>query len=813
MPKERQVSFAGGELSPSLWGRTDLDRYPIGARTLRNFIVTPHGVAANRPGTLNVAKVSGSANAYSTRTTRGVGVSVSDAGGALLLFSATNLVVYAPNEATGILDFKGRCDTPYAESKIFELNFSQLGNVVTITHSDYETQELRLSATLVPTLTALSFDVPDFTNKIGAVYDPVIDHRFNFFEDDDGTHPERPWVWAVTRILRDSNGRLYETEKFTVVQYQNADNSLAGAPDVIKLYPDEPQQILFYATKGDGMQNGDILVANRLYRGREGYFGFVGETQADRFVDDGATPDFSNPPPAEFNPFKIYDGAGNLVRTEHPVCSAFFEGRRHLGGTAQRPATDWASATEDYSNFDEVIPPDDADALSFTLATERLEIIRALVPKRQLYAMTSGGEWVISGAGQGEVLTPGSIAAHRIGSHGCAASPAPLSIDEAIFFVQACGSTPRALSVDSERGTIQAADISLMASHLFEGYTIVGWAYAEIPHSILWVARSDGKLLSCTYVREQSMLAWTEHDIGDSGLVESVATVRGATRDIVCLIVNRAGQRHLEVMASRIVLDVRKGVFLDRAVSYNGLNTATGSPATVTDAFGSGGVIGGDVQLTLTDAGNLGGAAVGKVIQFDDPAGASPPLQLQVISHVGAGVYHATVLNVPVPASLFGYATDVFYYCAQSVTELGHIEGKSATCLVDGNVVTGKTVSAGSVTFDDYFAIAHVGIGYNSDLESLDAIQERNRQKIIKKVWLELEGARGGSIGVSLDGTLTDVMTRQVSDSYLAMGLKRQEVDMLVPSNYATTGRVAFRQSQPLPVTILGITRDIDYGG
>lgn len=43
-------SFAGGELSPSMYGRTDIAKYDSGATVLRNFFVLRYGGAANRPG-------------------------------------------------------------------------------------------------------------------------------------------------------------------------------------------------------------------------------------------------------------------------------------------------------------------------------------------------------------------------------------------------------------------------------------------------------------------------------------------------------------------------------------------------------------------------------------------------------------------------------------------------------------------------------------------------------------------------------------------------------------------------------------------
>lgn len=46
-----QTSFAAGELSPTLFGRVDLAKYKVGAKTLRNFFVDYRGGATSRPGT------------------------------------------------------------------------------------------------------------------------------------------------------------------------------------------------------------------------------------------------------------------------------------------------------------------------------------------------------------------------------------------------------------------------------------------------------------------------------------------------------------------------------------------------------------------------------------------------------------------------------------------------------------------------------------------------------------------------------------------------------------------------------------------
>jgi hypothetical protein len=51
MSNVAQRSFAGGEIAPALYTRTDLTKYATGLRQLRNMIVQRHGGATNRAGT------------------------------------------------------------------------------------------------------------------------------------------------------------------------------------------------------------------------------------------------------------------------------------------------------------------------------------------------------------------------------------------------------------------------------------------------------------------------------------------------------------------------------------------------------------------------------------------------------------------------------------------------------------------------------------------------------------------------------------------------------------------------------------------
>lgn len=56
-------SFAAGELSPAMYGRTDIAKYDIGAAKLKNFMVLRYGGVTNRPGTRFIAQTAGNKKA------------------------------------------------------------------------------------------------------------------------------------------------------------------------------------------------------------------------------------------------------------------------------------------------------------------------------------------------------------------------------------------------------------------------------------------------------------------------------------------------------------------------------------------------------------------------------------------------------------------------------------------------------------------------------------------------------------------------------------------------------------------------------
>src|SRR5207245_5783716 len=110
-------------------------------------------------------------------------------------------------------------------------------------------------------------------------------------------------------------------------------------------------------------------------------------------------------------------------------------------------------------------------------------------------------------------------------------------------------------------------------------HTGVDMAYQETPDSVIWIPREDGLLIGLTFVPslnpDQQVYAWHQHTT--DGSFEHVACVPEGTEDAAYFVVKRTvngqTQRYIERMASRAVSDVRLGVFLDSALTFDGRNT------------------------------------------------------------------------------------------------------------------------------------------------------------------------------------------------------------------------------------------------
>ena len=134
------TNFTGGELSPRLDGRNDLNKYNSGCKTLENMIIYPHGSAARRSGTQFVAEVKDS-----TKKTRLIAFEFSTVQTYILEFGDQYIRFYKDNGQILSGGSAYEISSPYLEAELFDIKFAQSADTMYICHPNHHPRKLTRS--------------------------------------------------------------------------------------------------------------------------------------------------------------------------------------------------------------------------------------------------------------------------------------------------------------------------------------------------------------------------------------------------------------------------------------------------------------------------------------------------------------------------------------------------------------------------------------------------------------------------------------------------------------------------------------------
>ena len=225
----------------------------------------------------------------------------------------------------------------------------------------------------------------------------------------------------------------------------------------------------------------------------------------------------------------------------NPIVPSIFQQRLWLLGLNNAPQSFNASQIGALFNFNISSPIQDSDAISGELASGQLNTIKAAVSMQAgLVVLSDRASWVINGGSAGSAVTPGSIVANPQAYNGISDVP-PIVANYDILYVQAKGSIVRNMAYSFYTNVYTGTDISTISSHLFYGYNIVEWAWAEEPYKVVWAVRDDGAMLTLTFVKEQEYIAWAHSTTNGSFISVAAITEQGQTslRDAVYVVVER----------------------------------------------------------------------------------------------------------------------------------------------------------------------------------------------------------------------------------------------------------------------------------
>lgn len=753
-------SFAGGELTPALYGRTDLQKYDVGAAILENSIVLRYGGVSSRPGFRYVAKTAGNSKArlipfrYSTEQTFVLeftpgkvrfftqdGIVTDIEGNPIELAtaytaeeiptikytqSADMLFVVQPNHAPcsitryGLADWRlepmnielGPWDDPNRDDKL-KLSASDVSGDITLTASaDYFTDDM------VGRTIRLGHTVPSqykegnpATGNLEVRCCPggtVYVESFGFWNGN----------FTVERY-DESAGVWVEIQTQSGNRSQNYNMKYTNDSDDIERYRVTSTQFDTSVWTGENEKQRGYIALQAFSKDHYGVVRILSVSSSvsaqakvlRQLGDKTATNDFCV---HAWGPDKGY-----------PYCVGFFEDRLVFAGSSSKPQTYWASRSGDYFNYWVNVPQQDDDAITGTLSCGQMNGIKAMVPFSEMVMFTAGGEYKVGGGS--EPFSPTNQQARPQEYRGIN-DLTPVVIGGRVVYVQHQGSIIRDLTYSYDVDKYTGDDISILAAHLFEGHTIIGMTYQQTPNSVVWCIRDDGIMLGMTYIKEQDVYAWHRHST--AGKFVDVCSVGGTDSDALWAVIERDGNYYVEQMASQ-------------------------------------------VRNTRPDK------------QF----------------YVDAGyMYEGEPVN--------------------TIEGLKHLAGKEVQVLADGNVLEGITIdNDGRLELPAKYSTIIVGLPYTMKIETLPIeINARDgafssRRERIARMMILFRDTRGGSFGIN-EKALDEIKWR-ASETYgspieLFNGKKYVQIPQ---SSFLDTIQIIIKQEHPLPMTVLSIVPEVTQGG
>lgn len=322
----------------------------------------------------------------------------------------------------------------------------------------------------------------------------------------------------------------------------------------------------------------------------------------------------------------------------NPTVPGFFQQRLVFAGPVANPRQFNMSQPGTYYNFNVTDPVQPDNAFQGNLVSGTLNTIQSMISQPQgLMVLSDQAAWLVNGGSPGSAVDAINTVANAQVFSG-AAGPPPIVAGEDVLYVQSKNSIVRNASFNWNKQIYTGKDISVMSSHLFYGFQLLEWAWAEEPFKVAWAVRNDGTLLSLTFQAEQELIAWTHRDT--QGSYKSIAAITETTTTIgainavyvvVSRTINGITVQFIERFAEQFYPNgVTDAWQVDAGLQYNGAATLSFTGANhlpLTDIVG----------LATDDQGNVTdfNATVSSTGTFSLPA---PPAPATGYTRVTAGL-------------------------------------------------------------------------------------------------------------------------------------------------------------------------------
>ena len=818
-----QTNFTAGELTSKLAGQVDFKKYNNGVETMENMTVFPQGGTSRRYGSRFVGEVKNSANAtrlipFEFNVTQSY---ILEFGNLYIRFYKDNgQIVEASKTISGLTAANPGVVTAtshgYSNGDHVWIN-SVVGmtevNGRRFTVANKTTNTFELSGVDTSGYTAYSSaGTAEKVYEIATSFTSAQVFDLKFTQSADVmyiTHPSH----EPTKLTRTGHSAWTIAEvDFQIGPFLDA-NTTATTLTTSATTVGTGRTLTASATTGinggDGFQTTDV---GRLVKLGDGWGKITGRTNTTVVtwtINVAATG--SGTTAWSLGAWSDTDG--------FPSAVSFYEQRLVFAGSTNYPQTIWASESGSYEDFD-VGDGSAADAFIYTIAANRVNVIRWLAPARDLIVGTAGGEFRV-GRPTGEPLKPDNVTITQQTTYG-GHTTQPIQVGSSVLFVQRQKRKVREFAYRFEDDAYVAPDMTLLAEHI-TGDGIDDVDYAQEPESIYWAVREDGVLLGMTYQREEDVVAWHRHLFGgtdqnctitvsDYANIQTGTTLKFTKSDgTTVTFTSTTGTAGTDEFKNETNNNTTADNIFTAINTHADFTVANPAAAIVTvfetTPAGTGllTVESSDtVRLTTTDE---------KASKVKSVASISETLENQVWLVVERIINGSTVKYVEyldstlnMDSGLSGTVTG----SSTTVTALDHLEGETVQILIDDAVYPTQKVSSGAITVSLPSTFAsktiEVGLGYVSTIKTMrvEAGAEAGTAQGRKKRYNEVLVRLYKTVGATVNG---DQIPFRTSASPMGQPISSFTGDKRVSNlGWDRDGQVTVQQTQPLPMTILGIT-------
>ena len=737
-----QTNFTAGELTPKLAGQVDFKKYNNGVEIMENMTVFPQGGASRRYGTRFVKEVKDS-----SKVTRLIPFEFNIEQSYVLEFGDQYIRFYKDNGQITSGGSAYEIATPFTESMLYEIQFTQSADVMYIVHETLEPRKLSRTGHTSWTLTTVEFQ--------NGPYLDANESSVTFTSSASGVGTGRTLTASASTFVCSPNETGFHTEDIgRSVKLNDGWGIITGytSPTVVT-----------WEIKQD-----------------------IGSSSASTDWALGAWSE----------------------HTGYPKTVTFFEQRLIFGGSTAYPQTIWASESGFYEHF-HAGDGSPADSFIYTIAANKVNTIRWLAPARDLIVGTAGGEFKV-GRPTGEPLQPDNVQITQQTTYG-GYNTQPIQIGNAILFVQRQRKKIREFSYRFEDDAYLAPDMTLLSEHITgngifdvdyaqepngiywavrDDGILLGLTYQREEDIIAWHRHIFGGSYKLTFngasdvtdsttdPNKNGYITITSHGLSTGD--EVVYSAGGGTKlsglvDGNTYYVYRKDANNIELASTydqaidRTILQINDGVGSNHTLTAK---AQVKSVSTISENT--------ENQTWIIVRRRINGNIV-QYIEYLDPL-------IRMDSSLSGTVNGDTA----------------------SLTGLDHLEGEEVQILIGDAVYPNQTVTNGAINVNlpsnSAYKSIEIGLGYSSRIKTMrvEAGSQAGTAQGRKKRYNEVMVRLHKTVGIKING---DQLPFRTSSTPMGQNIPEFTGDKRVTNlGWDRDGQIEILQEQPLPMTVLGIT-------